>query len=214
MELTTRFLKEKFLQFNKEYFNNELNVPNFALSCCKNSLGDCSRKVNRFYGTISYTIRLSNKYVMGEKRYCNVLLHEMIHLYIFQKNLRDNNDHGIIFQSMMKKINSFGWDIEITSNGFDNIDINRSKKKNTSLKLIGVARVNKKYYVFRVASNRYTIFNNALKNDRNIELYSLKYTNSAVYDTLKTCMKKVQGYEITDKNRDLFFKDFSTFELY
>lgn len=43
----------------------------------------------------------------------------MIHVAIGSKGLNDNNSHGRIFQSYVRKINSYGWEVTLRDNTKD-----------------------------------------------------------------------------------------------
>ena len=112
-------LKALFTQFNREYFNGELPEPRLLLSRSRTRLGSMAYKRKRSWGRVrnsDYTIRISTYYDCGEREWQNVLLHEMIHLYIASKRLRDTSSHGKLFRQYMDHLNSnYGWNIRVST---------------------------------------------------------------------------------------------------
>lgn len=63
-----------------------------------------------------YSIHISTYYDCAERDFQNVLLHEMIHLHIAHKELRDTSSHGVIFRRMMNELNAqYGWNICVST---------------------------------------------------------------------------------------------------
>lgn len=110
MELTINFIARKFNEYNKKYFNGELVTPLFAINNAKRTLGRFT--ATRLYGTTQMKITISQAYQFDEKEYCDTIIHEMIHQYIFQKGIRDNNAHGIKWTAKAREINKDGWNIQ------------------------------------------------------------------------------------------------------
>jgi hypothetical protein len=130
MQLTTDFIKKNFIVFNNEYFEGKLRMPEFKVVHTKCRLGLCDWKTISGVRT-NYTISISDYYMFGEKKYQNVILHEMIHLYIRQNNIKDTRaHHGQVFYSIATRINRHGWNISRTDSveGYDT-----AKKKIYSL---------------------------------------------------------------------------------
>ena len=112
-------LKAWFAQFNREYFNGQLPEPRLLLSKSRTRLGSMSYQRKRSWGRTrnsDYTIRISTYYDCGEREWQNVMLHEMIHLYIASKHLRDTSSHGKLFRQYMDYLNSnYGWNIRVST---------------------------------------------------------------------------------------------------
>lgn len=108
MNITLNDIKEWFGRFNDEYFGGELPQPRLMLSKASTRLGTMAyRRRRKLFSTELYdfTIRISTCYDLTEKEYRDVLVHEMIHLYIAYKGLRDTSPHGQIFRSIMERLN-------------------------------------------------------------------------------------------------------------
>ena len=111
-------LRDWFTVFNKTYFGGALPEPAFAVGRSRTRLGSLSWRYKRVllsrrpYG---YVIRISNYYDLDERRLKSVLLHEMIHLHIVSKGLRDTSPHGVLFRKEMDAINADGWLISVSA---------------------------------------------------------------------------------------------------
>ena len=112
-------LKAWFTQFNRDYFNDELPEPRLLLSHSRTHLGSMSykRRISwRGMKPCDYTIRISTFYNCGEREWQNILLHEMIHLYIASKRMKDTSSHGKLFRQYMEHLNNnHGWNIRIST---------------------------------------------------------------------------------------------------
>lgn len=113
LTLSLPFIKETFKKYNTIYFNGELREPNFRITNTKARLGCCHHD-NVCYGVRYGTIDVSKKYNRTEKEYINTILHEMIHLYIWQKDMKEpsgHRSHGVLFKHYASIINKDGWGI-------------------------------------------------------------------------------------------------------
>jgi hypothetical protein len=127
MQLTEDFIKKNFIVFNNEYFDGKLKMPKFRVMHTKSRLGLCSWKNTSGVKT-DYTISVTDYFVFGEKKLQNIILHEMIHLYIRQNGIKDSRTHhGRVFYSIADKINRHGWNIART----DSVNGYETKEKKT-----------------------------------------------------------------------------------
>lgn len=103
MKLTIELIEIYFDAFNKEIFNNKL-VRNFP---CKVStarhtggyivLRKIDRKVTKFFISKCFTVdRLALE---------DIILHEMVHVFIAQMGIEDDSAHGWSFRRKVKEIN-------------------------------------------------------------------------------------------------------------
>lgn len=44
------------------------------------------------------------------------MLHEMIHLHIVSRRLKDSSPHGVLFRKIMNEINADGWHVSVSAN--------------------------------------------------------------------------------------------------
>lgn len=114
MALSIEFIESNFDRFNKDYFNGELKKPRFEIMHTKSLLGQC--KWDNVCGEKrNYRIRVSDYYAFSDSGYQNTILHEMIHLYIRQKGIKDTRrHHGAVFYHHADRINKHGWHISRT----------------------------------------------------------------------------------------------------
>lgn len=109
MEITLEWIAQNFARFNHQYFDDSLPIPIFRIVRDKDLFGQCGTK-RRVYPV--FFIKLSVYVERTEYEYQNTLLHEMIHLYLF-----DQKDwtaaHGEKFIALASRINQDGWNIKI-----------------------------------------------------------------------------------------------------
>lgn len=109
MRFTYDFLNDNFNRFNREIFEDCLPPVLFLSSCARSFLGRYEFCRNPFTGKTeagSRIMRFSLKFDAEPQVLEDVLLHEMIHLYIESQNLKDTRVHGKIFTAMMNDINA------------------------------------------------------------------------------------------------------------
>ena len=107
MEVTTEIIANKFREYNKTFFNNELPTPKFGLlksymTCgyfsCKKIVG--KRRLN------GQRLDISVYYDWDENELRNVIVHEMIHYYLAHKHIDNELTHGEAFMEMANKFNN------------------------------------------------------------------------------------------------------------
>ncbi len=156
MQVDVETLKLWFGDFNKKYFSEELPLPNFATGKSRTRLGSLSWRVTHRWLSKSirdYTIRVSNFYDLQEGDFKNILLHEMIHLYIVSKGIKDSSPHGKRFISTMRRINSYGWNVQISTKIGNNVKRVGRKKMNLRVVLAAITKEGK--YLLSVVNPRY-----------------------------------------------------------
>jgi hypothetical protein len=106
MTITEEIIEEKFREYNREYFNNELPLPKFGLlksymTCgyfsCKKIIGKRKLKGQR--------LDISVYYDWDEDELKSVIVHEMIHYYLAHKHIDNELTHGEAFNEMAKEFN-------------------------------------------------------------------------------------------------------------
>ena len=99
MQVTIDYLYSQFDKYNQQCFESALRKPVIKVSNARRQLGV-------FVGTKPLpTIKVSNYYDRCEQDYLNTLVHEMIHMYIYEKGIKDTSPHGAVFRRMMSDIN-------------------------------------------------------------------------------------------------------------
>ena len=217
MTLTISYISEKFEKYNNLYFNGSLKTPKFKISNSKRALGtlSISRRLN-FYGgyTKEHTISISKYYDRTEKQYDNTLIHEMIHLYISQNDIKDNGSHGRRFKAECVRINKYGWDLSRTT------DISGWKLSEEAQKRLDDKLSNATYeiivyqmydtdntqFIFKVAKGKALNYYNLLK--YKCKAVKVKYfkSNDNIFEYLPTCRCRIRG-RIIDKN-DMVYKNY------
>ena len=110
MKPDINYILDKYHYFNNLCFEGRL--PDVPVQLCDAAgfLGKaCYSAVEDQYGlVIGYTklkLRINIRYELTESEVEDVILHEMIHLYIAYHNIKDSSPHGPVFRSLMKMIN-------------------------------------------------------------------------------------------------------------
>lgn len=131
--MTLAYLKEKFEELNKLCFDGSLPTVDIRLSKTRTYLGQLGykRKRSLFGKTKNYDfiLRISTRLEQSEEEVIDTLLHEMIHLCIASRQLKDTSMHGQLFRKMMNDLNSrFGRHITIShrrTKAEQNLDMQR-----------------------------------------------------------------------------------------
>lgn len=120
MIVTIPFIYTKFEAFNSLIFEGKLPTPTIKLSRARTFLGKCVIRKPRFaFGRITgkcvCTLRFSVNFDLPENEWEDIIIHEMIHLYIGAHGDRDTSAHGVLFRRCMNDINSrFGRHITVS----------------------------------------------------------------------------------------------------
>lgn len=210
MKLTIEYLENKFHIYNAKYFYGVLRIPMFKIICSSNRLGYMGVKVNNNSdGSISkkYTIAISKYYKRNEKEYDNTLIHEMIHLYIDQQNIKDTSSHGKIFKQECFRINDDGWNLSRCTDT-RNWEISDEAKKNiskNSYNIIVYREPQGTQFIFRVSNGNVQRYLKHLKDKCNLECKSFT-SNDAIFDKFINCRNSIKGHRISEN--DLIYKKY------
>ncbi len=185
MQVNVRNLEAWFAEFNANYFGNELPTPVFSVGNSRTRLGSLSWETHRrlFSKTVSnYTMRISNYFNVTEFDFKNVLLHEMIHLYIVSKGIKDTSPHGMVFCKMMRKINAFGWKITVSERMNSRFEVADRYIQRTRL-VMAVVTNDGKHLLSVVNPSYVRRINVALKTSPNIKSCTWFITDNAFFAT-------------------------------
>ena len=109
MRPTQEYIEHRFREFNEQYFGGQLPMVPVRLTSARTYLGLLGFKRRRTLlgGTLNYdfVLRISIRIDLPEREVEDTLLHEMIHLYIASKQLKDTSPHGRLFRRLMADIN-------------------------------------------------------------------------------------------------------------
>lgn len=110
MKVTLEFLRNEFARFNGEIFGARLPEPDFSISDTKSALGQFVVRAGRG------EIRVTGRFEMERRQLEDVLIHEMIHYFIYWSGLTDTSAHGAAFKGLMLAINAaHGRDIRVSA---------------------------------------------------------------------------------------------------
>lgn len=112
-----------FRQFNKDYFGNILPMPYIKIRHSVNTLGYFSYMQNEMFGTTE-TLEISYFYAYTSNQLRDIVVHEMIHYYLYYIGEDVRLKHGKSFMRMARQLNqSYGLHVTPT------IDLTRMKPR-------------------------------------------------------------------------------------
>lgn len=119
MKPSVSFVEKKFRQFNTLMFGGRLPEIPVLLSDASRFVGKCEAKFRRNPdGVVEYydfRLRMNTRLDMSERDLEDVIIHEMIHLFIMWNGLHDSSPHGKIFKALMESVNkTFGRNLTIS----------------------------------------------------------------------------------------------------
>lgn len=97
MTATEEYVRSKYQEFNRLFFEGRLPAVPIKLSRSRSALGQF-----RHDGTLC----ISTRFDLPENELEDVIIHEMIHCHIAVFGPRDRSAHGPVFRRMMQEINS------------------------------------------------------------------------------------------------------------
>lgn len=107
MIVTLDDVKKRFAFCNKAYFEGKLARPELHV-------GRFTRDVARIWWTLSddkrkrpqgISIYVSSMFDFPDEMFTDIMCHEMIHLYMLRKNIKDDGSHGTKWQKMADELN-------------------------------------------------------------------------------------------------------------
>ena len=111
MIATPEYVKERYAHFNEVCFEGTLPEVPIVLTKAKTFLGKLEyQSVKGLFGRVvsigEFRIKISTLYDLPEAELEDVIIHEMIHLYIASHRIKDSSSHGKVFREMMTGINN------------------------------------------------------------------------------------------------------------
>lgn len=195
-KLTLDWLENSFDAYNKKYWKGKLRKPTFEICRTRTLLGQFSYRLDPYRPV--WKIRISNVYDRSEKDYANTLLHEMIHLYIRQNNIKDTSKHhGQRFYDEANRINRYGWNISRT----DDIDgCGLTNKSDAVYYMASFKNNNGKYFLMSMNKNKIKYFIDKFEKypDYYREWFMFKSTDDTKYAKYSKCIKVCRGYYISN----------------
>ena len=112
-----------FRQFDKDYFGNILPMPHIKIRHSVNTLGYFSYMQNEMFGTTE-ALEISDFYEYTSNQLRDIVVHEMIHYYLYYIGEDVRLKHGKSFMRMARQLNqSYGLHVTPT------IDLTRMKPR-------------------------------------------------------------------------------------
>lgn len=102
------FIANSFNTYNTLIFGGKLPTPRFTLTKARTFQGKLVYKWKHAYlrkACCDFEMRISIGFDMPEKEWEDVVIHEMIHLYIAHNGIKDTSSHGPAFRKKMAEIN-------------------------------------------------------------------------------------------------------------
>ena len=112
-----------FRQFNQNYFGNLLPMPYIKIRHSVNTLGYFSYMQNEMSGTTE-TLEISDFYAYTSNQLRDIVVHEMIHYYLYYIGEDIRLKHGKSFKRMARQLNQT-YGLHVTST----IDLTRMKPR-------------------------------------------------------------------------------------
>ena len=154
----SNYLVKVFKAVNAEYFNNELEVPTITIQSTVGAYGHVTTsKVWSNGDHATYELNIGADYLTRPiENVVSTMVHEAVHLYCMQNNIKDTSNRGIYHNRKFKEVaenmghliidqhEKYGWTITSPSEdtidfciayGFEDIQIGR----NTGYAMIGVS---------------------------------------------------------------------------
>ena len=112
-----------FRQFNQDYFGNLLPMPYIKIRHSANTPGYFSSMQNEMFGTTE-TLEISDFYEYTSNQLRDIVVHEMIHYYLYYIGEDVRLKHGKSFMRMARQLNQcYGLHVTPT------IDLTRMKPR-------------------------------------------------------------------------------------
>ena len=116
MRATLPFLRAKFREYNALCFGSDpLPIPNFRINHARTHLGSYRYSVGERQVPV---LTLSDCFDLPQQTLEDTIIHEMIHMFIHVKGVKDDAPHGTKFLHIMNSINRrHGRHISVTHKG-------------------------------------------------------------------------------------------------
>jgi predicted SprT family Zn-dependent metalloprotease len=193
MQITKEYIRQSFDKYNKLYFKNELVRPLFKITRGKTTLGQFC--VHNMYGLPITTISISQYYDRTEKEFDGTIIHEMIHLFIWQNKIADTSSHGRMFKKIAEHINQYGWNIHAYDNTPKKVSEKYLDKENHIITFIDGQDYG---WVIKVATNKVKYYYEFCKQHFKDVNYYIS-TDGNKYKSFRVCRNKLAGRKFINK---------------
>lgn len=171
-------LKNEYAKYNKLLFDNELlDIPlNWDKS--KKHAGVVKYKtetINRKIYNSDIKLFISTFFEKSYQDVINILIHEMIHVYLAQNNINDTSMHGVKYMKKLEEINNQGYNIPLSENVED---MNVKDIKNTE------------YFIVLMEDN----FNNTIK--KSVGVYKKELNTDDNINAIIKMLERVKKFNV------------------
>ena len=204
MDITLDYIKSNFDKFNVKYFNGELITPKFKITRVKSYLGQLSWKYINGERT-NYLISISAMFDRSDKDFCNTILHEMIHLYIRQNNIKDTRPHhGRVFYQIADRINQYGWNIS-RCDSTEGCEL--TSKEKVTYNMVTYINRNGKYFLMRYNKKKESFYLRLFMKCKYKGIVWFTSTDNKKYAHFPECRTGCRGRFITKGEYDELAKE-------
>lgn len=188
MKATIPFIEQKFHEFNRQVFKNELPDIKVALSRSKSYMGAITYRKRKWYGMEqcgNFKMLINGRADLPEDALEDIILHEMIHYYLLHNKLTDGSPHGPLFRSWMKYINDeFGHHITVTHRFTDELR-EQLYDQHPHVRTVAVVRMRNGRFAIKVLPESDKVikkYYNEIKKSDLVDSIALYHTESAYFN--------------------------------
>jgi predicted SprT family Zn-dependent metalloprotease len=194
IKINQQLLREKFHEFNGTFFESKLKEPKFEVTSVKSWAGYFMVKHNNPIIKISTYIEKSNI------EHFETLLHEMIHLWIWQEKIIDSGPHGYRFKQKMYEINRQGHHLTVS----ERFNISTDTLGNITYYIYVLEYFDtNKLFMFCINYSKLTEFSNilsSLKSTKRIKDFKLYSSRNTYFKGARQCTKRMVGNYINQSD--------------
>lgn len=184
--------QEIFNRFNRQIFNNELLPVKFIYVNARTFVGQFCHPVNsrlpkeKLAGRC--TIKISRLFKLSESQLEDIIIHEMIHYYIWIKGIRQISPHDEVFLTMMNRINrTFNRNITVSQkSGSEGVDLTDPRRKTHILCITEWKHMPGKIFITPSARTSFVGIDKAFRADRNLIRLQWYVSTDVWFNKLRT----------------------------
>lgn len=204
MIITLDYIENAFEKYNKKYFNGTLVKPSFVIMHKKRVFGTFNRtlKYDELFGEYrwKFTISISDYYERSEFEFNNTIIHEMIHQYIRQNNLKDTSTHGRIFKSECERINKDGWKLSTYGRSLGCRKNSNRRNDITHNVCLYYNPNNGKHMLFCYVDGKKTRYMNLLGR-LGVDKYCFFESKDEIFDSFVVCRSRIRGLYVEEHEK-------------
>ena len=141
----------------------------------------------------------------SDKDFCNTILHEMIHLYIRQNNIKDTRPHhGKVFYQIADRINQYGWNIS-RCDSTEGCEL--TSKEKVTYNMVTYINRNGKYFLMRYNKKKESFYLRLFMKYKHKGIVWFTSTDNKKYAHFPECRTGCRGWFITKGEYDELAKE-------